>query len=176
MTSRLIHKSSWQCRHEARELLQAIFAAELLAPSRCLWIVSPWVSNVPVIDNEADTFRPPDTSWARGTIRLAHVLRELARRGTRVVVATRPDPQNDLLLEDIRWLFRDVGCADRLIVHQAAQLHEKGIAGDGFHLGGSMNLTWNGIEVLEESLHFTTEPDAVAAVRLQYRQRWGGAP
>ncbi len=174
MTTRLIHKSSWQCRHEARELLQAIFAGELLAPSRCLWIVSPWISNVPVIDNEAHTFQPPDTTWGRGTIRLAEVLRELARRGATLVIATRPDPRNELFLENIHRLLHEAGCTDRLVLHRVGQLHEKGIAGDGFYLGGSMNLTWNGIEVLEESLIYTTEPDTVAAVRLQYRERWGG--
>lgn len=174
MTTRLIHKSSWQCRHEARELLQAIFAAELLAPSRCLWIVSPWISNIQVIDNEARTFQPPDTTWGRGLIRLADILRELARRGTSVVIATRPDEQNEAFLEELKRVLRDVGCDERLVVHRAAQLHEKGVAGDDFYLGGSMNLTWNGIEVLEESLHYTTEPESVAIVRLQYRQRWGG--
>jgi hypothetical protein len=176
VTTRLIHKSSWQCRHEARELLQAIFAGELLAPSRCLWIISPWISNVPVVDNEAQTFQPPDTTWGRGTIRLADVLRELARRGTQLVIATRPDAQNELFLEELQRLLRDAACLQQLTSHRVAQLHEKGIAGDEFYLGGSMNLTWNGIEVLEESLHYTTEDEAVATVRLQYRQRWGGVP
>ena len=77
-------------------------------------------------------------------------------------------------MENLRRLLGDAGCTDRLVVHRVAQLHEKGIAGDEFYLGGSMNLTWNGIEVLEESLLFTTVPETVATIRLQYRQRWGG--
>lgn len=174
MTSRLIHKSSWHCRHEARELLQGIFTAELVVPSECLWIVSPWISNVPIFDNEAQSFQPPETTWGRGTIRLGDVLRELARRGSKLVIATRPDAQNESFLEDLSRSLDEAGCIDRLVAHRDAQLHEKGIVGDAFYLSGSMNLTWNGIEILEEALTYVTDAETVATKRLQCRKRWGG--
>ena len=36
------------------DLLQMLFLSELLAPSRCLWLVSPWISDIPVIDNRIE--------------------------------------------------------------------------------------------------------------------------
>lgn len=176
MTTRLVHKTNWQCRADARELLQGIFASELLLPSRCLWIVSPWVSDVPVLDNAASTFRPAETAWGQRSIRLAELLLELARLGTTAVVATRPDPHNRLFLDQANQLFTDAGLVDRLVVRFSQDLHEKGIAGDGFYLGGSMNLTNNGVEVLEEALYYSTNAETVALVRLRYRDRWGGPP
>ena len=38
------------------DLLQTILVAELIAPSQCLWLVSPWISDIPVVDNTANTF------------------------------------------------------------------------------------------------------------------------
>lgn len=174
MTTRLVHKTSWQCRADARELLQGIFAAELVLPSQFLWIVSPWVSDVPVLDNAASTFRPPETAWGQRSVRLAEVLLELGRLGTTVVVATRPDSHNRLFLDHATQLFTDGGLGDRLSIRFSHELHEKGIAGDAFYLGGSMNLTYNGVEVLEEALYYSTDTDTVAQVRLRYRDRWGG--
>ena len=42
--------SRFGSRHVA-DLLQAIFAAEILRPSARMWIVSPWISDIPVLDN-----------------------------------------------------------------------------------------------------------------------------
>jgi hypothetical protein len=54
--NRVIRKSQARSSEEAARLLAALFATELVAPSTCLWLVSPWISNVPVIDNETATF------------------------------------------------------------------------------------------------------------------------
>lgn len=175
MTSRYISKSNWQCRHEARDLLQTIFASELVAPSHCLWIVSPWISDVPVIENDALSFRLPDVSWGRRSVRLSEAVVELARRATMIILATRPDSHNRIFLQQLEQACADAGCSSRLRVHFAEALHEKGIVGDGFYLGGSMNMTHNGLELLEEALHFTIDPEIVAQARVRYFDRWGGA-
>ena len=71
------------------ELLQTVFVAELLIPSRCLWLVSPWVSDIPIIDNTANNFLALEPSWSRSRIRLSQVLLTLAEKGTTIHVATR---------------------------------------------------------------------------------------
>jgi hypothetical protein len=53
-------------------------------------------------------------------------------------------------------------------------LHEKGLLGDDFYLSGSMNLTYGGVELLEETVKFDTAPEVVADARLVYYERWGG--
>jgi hypothetical protein len=158
---------------QVSDLLQTIFAAEMVAPSRCLWIVSPWVSDVPVLDNRAGGFSTIAGDWPRARTRLAAVLAHLLYRGTTVVVATRPDEHNLEFLDRLALLGTDTG---RLCVHRTHTLHEKGILGDGYYLSGSMNLTHNGISFHEEVLHFFTDAASVATSRQALSSRWGGIP
>ena len=45
---------------------------------------------------------------------------------------------------------------------------------DDLYLSGSMNLTYGGVELLEETVKFDTAEDVVAEARLVYYERWGG--
>jgi hypothetical protein len=157
---------------EAADLLQAIFAAELLSPSRSLWLVSPWISDIPILDNRANAFLSLEPAWAETRVRLSAVLLKLASLGTRVVVATRPIPHNTAFITVLR--DGDVAAGPRPVVHQAGELHEKGILGDSYHLGGSMNITHNGISVNDESLQYQTDPWEVARTRILLGERWPG--
>lgn len=38
-------------RAEIREMLEGIFVAELLVPSDSLWLVSPWITDIDILDN-----------------------------------------------------------------------------------------------------------------------------
>jgi hypothetical protein len=55
----------------------------------------------------------------------------------------------------------------------AVDLHEKGILTRHLLLSGSMNLTYNGLRRLEESILLTDVEDAVARARHTYEDRWG---
>jgi hypothetical protein len=157
---------------QVTELLQTIFSAELVAPSRCLWVVSPWISDVPIIDNSANAFSALVGDWPRGSIRLSAVLGHLLRRGTTVRIAARPIEHNSDFLGRLRLQAGDL--ADRLRIVETETLHEKGILGDGFYLSGSMNITYNGLTFNDEVLHFFTHPETVAANRQLYTQWLGG--
>ena len=172
--SRAIHRSEWRCQNEVREVLQAVFLAECLRPSRCLWLVSPWVSDIPLLDNRTGAFTALEPSWARSEIRLAEVLGNLLRQGGFVVLATRPDSHNEDLIRKLHAKAREAQATDRLVVHRARNLHEKGLLGDGHYVSGSMNFTWNGIELLEEFVRYDTNEQAIAEKKLEYRKRWGG--
>jgi hypothetical protein len=167
---RYIHKRSRS--PEAADLLQAIFAAELISPSGALWLVSPWISNIPVLDNRANAFLSLEPAWGETRVRLATVLLKLASLGTRVVVATRPNDHNAEFLGALQE--GHVAGGPRPVIHRARELHEKGILGDGYHLGGSMNITYNGITVNEEALHYQTGPQEVARTRILLAERWPG--
>src|SRR5688572_26978744 len=90
---RSVHKTSGRARNEARELLQAIFAGELARPSGVIWLVSPWLRNVPILENRSGEFEALAPSLPRSEVRLNRILRELVVRGTRIVVASRPLPE-----------------------------------------------------------------------------------
>jgi len=152
------------------DLLQTILVAELIAPSQCLWLISPWVSDIPMIDNTANTFQALEPSWYRSKIRLSQVLTALTHQGTTVCVATRPDSHNNSFLETLKttadW--------DYLSLHKAEELHSKGILSDSFYLAGSMNFTFNGITVNQETLSYETDPATIAEQKLNFSVRWGG--
>jgi hypothetical protein len=152
------------------DLLQAIFTAELIAPSSCLWIVSPWISDIPIIDNSANAFICIEPSWSRRSIRLAQILSKLADVGTTVHIATRPLPHNDIF---IRRLATSP-TTNNIQIHLVEELHEKGIVGDSFYLGGSMNFTHNGITINEEAIIYETTPEVVVERQVIFKNRWGG--
>jgi phosphatidylserine/phosphatidylglycerophosphate/cardiolipin synthase-like enzyme len=164
-----VHDSS-ESRNSVREVLQILFAAELLHPSRTLWIISPWIRDVPVLDNRTGGFAYLCPDFPLTEVRLSYVLRELIGRGTAVVIATRPDQGN-------RQIFESLGGANastHLIFEERSELHAKGIVGDRFALTGSMNLTYNGIERLTEMVAIQSAASLVEPIRLTFQAEYGG--
>jgi phosphatidylserine/phosphatidylglycerophosphate/cardiolipin synthase-like enzyme len=157
-------------RNSVRELLQTIFAAELLRPSRCLWIISPWLRDVPVLDNTTGSFLSLCPDFPIAEVRLSLVLDELITRGTQIVIATRPDMGNRQVFDGLRT----TGFENGLVFHERVELHAKGVVGDSCALIGSMNFTYNGLERLTEMLSYQTDRAAVEQVRLSFRNEYGG--
>jgi len=158
---------------EIPHLLQSIFISELLAPSDNIWLISPWISDIAIIDNRANTFSTFDPSWQRNQVRLTQLLSKLISSGTTIHVATRPDRINQQFLRNLEDLTSSEWRKD--YVHIVDELHEKGLLGRDYYLGGSMNFTYNGISTNEEAIHVHTNPVIVAEQRLKYLNRWGGS-
>lgn len=158
---------------QVRDLLQSLFAGELLQPSGQLWLVSPWISDIPILDNSAGQFMTLVPEWGRASVRFSQVLRELALRGAVVHVATNLDARNAGFLERLAEFARETGAPIR--TYQAADLHEKGLLGDGYYLAGSFNFTVRGIEINEEVAHLHTDPNLIVENRAAMRSRWGDA-
>lgn len=166
---RFIHSKS--NHRQISELLQLIFVAELTHPSKCIWIVSPWISDIPILDNKVNQFIILDTGWSKSLIRLSAVLIKLAENGTTVRVATRPDPHNRPFLESLEEAVKQDNLPIR--IHQQAELHEKGILGNDYYISGSMNFTYNGITINQEALQYHTNPAIVSENRMVLSSRWG---
>jgi hypothetical protein len=155
------------------DALQGLFVAELMAPSAPLWIITPWISDVVVVDNRAGRFTGLLPEMPKRAIRLAEALVSQMQRGGAVVVACRPDDHNRTFTEQLTERSTDSGVGDRFVCRYAVNLHEKGILTRHLFLGGSMNLTYNGLRRLEESILLTDDDDAVARARHAYEDRWG---
>lgn len=173
--NRVIRKSRAQSSGEVLELLGALFSAELVAPSVCVWLVSPWVSDVEVLDNSASTYSSL-TCFGRRPIRLTEVLVTLATAGAYVVVGTTSDGHNNMFLRRLALLARDMMAEDRVkvVVDQTGKLHTKAFTGDDYAVAGSMNITYNGIRLREEQVELHTEPSYVAQARMDAFDRFGG--
>lgn len=170
--TRSIFRSSIHCRSEIRELLEGIFVRELLSPSPEFFIVSPWVSDIAVIDNRANAYTDILPQSGPREVRLGEVLRVMLRSGANVCLAIRPDRHNDKLIDTLVSRAQADRTDEQLTIASEKDLHEKGICGADYYLNGSMNLTYNGIEVLEESVKYVTDPSEVSRVQVTYQEHW----
>jgi hypothetical protein len=154
------------------DALQALFIAELLDPSAPLWIVTPWISDVVIVDNRAGLFTGLLPDLPQRPIRLTEILLAHLGRGGSIVIACRPDDHNRGFIEHLTARAVEAGSDDHLICRYSADLHEKGVLTQHLLLSGSMNLTYNGLRRLEESILVTDDADAVARARHAYEDRW----
>jgi hypothetical protein len=171
--TRSLRTTAFASREELADALQALFIGELLTPSTPMWIVTPWISDVVVIDNRAARFTGLLPDLPRRQIRLGETLLTLLTRGASLVIASRPDDHNRAFTERLAERAVESGVGDRLVQRFAAELHEKGLLTRHVLLSGSMNLTYNGLRRLEESILLTDDTDAVARARHAYEDRWG---
>jgi hypothetical protein len=156
-----------------QELLQTMFVAEVLQPGEDVWIVSPWISNVVLIDNRSGNFDALNPEWGRREIRLSDVLVTLMGFGTRVYVVTRRDSSNDSFRTKITDLSIENDLEIFLTVLTHDQLHTKGILLTRGLLMGSMNLTYNGMTINDEWVEFSHDQSDLSRTRLEFA-RYGG--
>jgi len=146
------------------DLLQSIFIGELLAPSEELWLVSPWISDIPIINNEAGQFRSLVPEWDLAPIRLSQILQHLAKHSTKIHIAMRDEKHNEPFLK-----YTEMNGVE---MYLAPLLHEKGLLGDDYFLSGSFNLTFNGITLNDEIAHLYTDKAIIAANRISFNECW----
>lgn len=173
MSARSLRTTAFASREELADALQCLFVSEVLVPSTPLWVVTPWISDVPILDNRAGGFTGLIPALPNRWIRLAEVIEQQLVRGGSLVVACRPDDHNRSFTDQVTRRAREIGREQSLRVCLSPELHEKGILSEGAFFSGSMNLTYNGLRRLEEVIHFTDEADAVARTRVAYQDRWG---
>lgn len=170
MSARTIQKTSGRARNDAAEILEFFFGAELLNPSPCIWVVSPWLSDVPVLDNRHGGYESILPALPRTTLLLSRVLLHLASQGTHVVLATRSDEYSAALGDGLAGHLAE----NQLTIRRCDKLHSKGIVGANACLTGSMNLTHNGLDSLTEVLTVETDSQTIANIRLEFRTLYGG--
>lgn len=166
---RFIHTAHTQW--EIKDLLQTIFITELIRPSRCIWIVSPWISDIAVIENRANQCSTIEPDWARKRIVLTDVLTKLAELGTVIRIATNSDQHNDRFISELKR--KSAQYNEKIFFTERTILHSKGILGDYYYLSGSMNFTQNGITLNEESLQYITDKSMVSENRVTFADSWG---
>jgi phosphatidylserine/phosphatidylglycerophosphate/cardiolipin synthase-like enzyme len=153
-----------------QELLQTMFVAEVLQPGEEIWIVSPWVSNVVLIDNRSGDFDALNPEWGRREVRLVDVLITLMSHGTKVHVVTRNERSNDSFRTKIADLANEYDLQAFLSVQIHDQLHTKGILLSGGLLMGSMNLTYNGMFINDEWVEFSIDTSDLSRTRLEFKR------
>lgn len=158
-------------RQALADALSICLVTELLSPSRPLWLISAWISDVEILDNTAGGFEAIAPDWPRAPIRLSAVLTRIVEVGGSIFVGMGSDPHNEMFVEKLRGIR---GLApDRVRWAVAEELHQKCLCGDRFALRGSMNVTWNGLNANEEQMTLTTTVADVRRLQLELADRWG---
>jgi superfamily II DNA or RNA helicase len=168
-THRLILKSGRGSRDEVRDLVESLLAVELLAPGADLWLVSPWITDVNLLDNRSGGYTGLEREWPKRMLTLAELLACALKTSpqTTLHVVTRPAPHNRRFIHQLRTLCQADLTENRLVLDDSREvLHVKGFAGSSFALKGSMNFTYNGIEVLEEAVELEIDAHRVASFLL----------
>jgi hypothetical protein len=167
-TLRRIFKSSVTSQNVIRELLQLMFLAELVDPGSDIWIVSPWISNVALLDNRAGAFDVVNPDWGRREIRLVDLSLQLLISGCNLIIATRPDEHNLAFLQRLQDAAREAAVEQLLTIVKRDHLHTKGILTTRGLMLGSMNLTYNGVELNDEVVEYDTDEVSRANARLAF--------
>ena len=167
--TRRIFKSRVTSQNLIRELLQMMFLGELLAPGgERVWLVSPWISNITLFDNRAGGFGTVNPEWGNREIRLIEVMTNVMERGTLLGIATSLDEHNEPLIDALTSAAAEGGIADKLHIVRRQHLHIKGVLLKRGLLTGSMNLTYNGLELNDEMVVYDTSPKTLAEARINF--------
>lgn len=162
MPSRIIrsHRGS----QHLLDTLISLLALEAVKPSPEIYIVSPWISNAPIIQNAnhgmSDLFPLIQTS----TVHFADILKMFTWSGSTVRLICNPDTQYT------RELLNILG--SKMEYRALQDHHEKGIITSNFYIHGSMNITYNGIYINGECVRVTTEQSEINSAILSSRARW----
>lgn len=151
------------------DMLQSVFALELLSPSRPLWIASPWISDLILVDNSGRQFSGLSAALPARGLRLTELLAIQLQRGGQVRIVTSRADSNRTFIRTIEGMAEEYAGLHLIL---AENIHEKGITGEHFTVDGSMNLTFNGVHVNEEYVILSADPAVVAERRLAFLARW----
>ncbi len=171
-STRTIFKRHDRAREEVRRLLAAVFVGELSEPSGELWLVSPWIRDVLVLDNQAGDFSALNPEWGQRGIRLLDCLSGLLARGSSIYVKTSDDAPSRSLLDALERRARDLSASNRLHTRTSRLLHTKGLLTSRCLIRGSMNFTARGIELNEEAVTYDLDAQAIAEMRIALYEQW----
>lgn len=128
-------------------------------------MVSPWVSDFPLLDNAFGQFRALIPEY-EGRVRLSTVLNALQAHGTAIYVLTRPHDSQDFVLRLHPDIHRKV----------APSLHEKSLLTAHFYLRGSMNLTYMGVNRNDEHVELSSDAGDITLALVNVQLLWEATP
>lgn len=168
---RTIRTTGTERSQAVADAIEGVLIAELLDPSTAIWLVSPWVSDIPVIENSDGRYSGL-ALLPRRPVSLIEVLERLSRANAELTVVARDDPSNVAVITRLRELCEKSQSTHLVLTEN---VHDKTLLTDRVLLSGSMNFTYGGTERNTESLTVVDDPEAVNSAHIQlrrlYRQR-----
>ena len=171
VTTRRIFKSSLTGSQVIQELLQSIFISELLVPSRDeVWIVSPWLSDIPIIDNSSGGYDSINPDWRGRFVNLSEVLIQMLLLNIKLKIVTNIDEHNIAFHNRMEERTHELSLIKNINIIKKEGTHMKGILTDKGFLNGSMNITRSGIFINDEYISYDIAPQTIPSVRLHFEE------
>jgi hypothetical protein len=166
MPTRIIKSASRTSSYELLQAISSVFVLELLAPGDKLYLISPWISDVPLLQNAFGQLRAIIPEFEGREVRLSVILNLLAQRGTVVRILTRNEVDNPGTQDFERKLVPEIS------VRYLPTIHEKGLITRHSYIGGSMNFTFSGVYINHESVTVCSDIERVSAELIEANSLW----
>lgn len=164
---RMIHLYGPLGQRQLREVLGTQLAGLMLYPET-IWLVSPYVSDFPVLDNRAGHWDALDPSWGNRELGFNELLARVVNGGCPLCFVTkRGEPSSEKFLNNLRG--RLLPGAD-LKVLLLDDVHTKVLLTHYFMLEGSMNFTFSGTHVKKENVTLTLNRNKIAGLLALFEQ------
>ena len=165
---RQIFKNATMGQNAAREVLAMVFAREVLVPSKELFLVEPWISDVVLFDNRSGEFDALCPDWGHREVRLVDIIQQLSIAGVLIYVVLRPETHNRRFTSKLGDALADSASSQQCCVTEVEYLHTKGILSDHALILGSMNLTEHGVALNDEQISVSFEQQEIADARVHF--------
>lgn len=179
--NRVVSTTSRQASREIRDLVQSALTAELMNPSKKIWLVSAWITDAAVIDNGGAEYSSVVPSWPEREIRLSEVLGELLSLGSRLHIVTNTHPANGAFAQAMLGVAQtiaaesqlSVAADDKLTTEEEEGLHRKRFVTEHLMIWGSMNFTRSGLQRNAEDVSLELDSARVAMAINEMEQLYG---
>lgn len=161
-TERSIETKEAIGRAHVKDLLTSILVGEALNPGE-IYILSPWISDFPVLDNTSGNFDSINPAWGHRQIHFFELLQNCVEAGATLKLAIRENRDKIYLLEQALKNY-----PSRFVVVEHKELHEKGLLTECGLIRGSMNFTYFGASINYECITYTTNLSAIAEKKNTY--------
>ncbi|OBT13526.1 hypothetical protein A9264_14005 [Vibrio sp. UCD-FRSSP16_10] len=149
-------------RAHVKDLLGSLLIAESLNPGE-IYILSPWISDFPVLDNTTGNFDTVNPSWGHRSVSFFELLQNCVESGATLKLAIRENRDKILQLEQALKNY-----PTQFMVVELKDLHEKGLLTECALIRGSMNFTYFGASINYEGITYTTNAAAIAEKKNTY--------
>lgn len=156
-------------RRQFKEVLSSLLAGLTVSP-QTIWLVSPWVSDFDLLDNQSDDWGMLQPAWGLRIVRFSEMLVECIESGCSLNLVTKDEDGNHAFLKRIS---ENITSSDRYRYGFSNELHSKGLLTSSWYLSGSMNFTFSGANLNDEQLHLHTKPSVISETMLEFEQYYG---
>jgi len=140
----------------------------LLIRPEIIWLVSPWVSDFPVMDNRTGDWDALEPTWGKREISFIELLASAVNNGCSLRLVTLNDGQSRGFVSQLQNRFL-TGADYKYLASKT--LHSKGLLTNHFFLKGSMNYTFRGANVNDEILELTNDGTMISETLLEFEER-----